>query len=152
FFPKNKQLMKKWLEAISVLWVSNLPEEEVQKYRICYLHFGENSYIFTLHRRRLKHDAIPTQNLSIITNVPGISSQLNSIQVQEENVFEINTQYNEMAATITTDSSLDTCQSNANQEESTVLKSNVNIKKEIRQETQPCDLGIQSTQKKIVIL
>ncbi|KYQ47000.1 hypothetical protein ALC60_13988 [Trachymyrmex zeteki] len=142
--------MKKWLEAISVLWVSNLPEE-VKKYRICHLHFDENSYIFTLHRRRLKHDVISTQNLSITTNDSGIS-QLNSIQVQEENLFEINTQYNEMTATITIDFSLDICQSNTSQEESTVLKSNVNIEKEIQQETQPCDLDIQSTPKKIVVL
>ncbi|TGZ46233.1 hypothetical protein DBV15_12333 [Temnothorax longispinosus] len=82
YFPKNKELMKKWLEAISVPWISNLSEEEIRKCRICHIHFSENSYIFTPNRRRLKHDAIPSLNL-----LSGIieTSEPNMNQVQEEN-------------------------------------------------------------------
>lgn len=100
YFPKNKELMKKWLEAISIPWLSNLPENEIRKRRICHLHFNENDYIFTLNRRRLKHNAIPynlqgnviENNCQLLPNINQASMNQPSTS-QKENTFEI--QYDE---------------------------------------------------------
>lgn len=138
YFPKNKELREKWVEAISV----NLPDEKIQNCRICHLHFDKNSYVFTIQRRRLKYDAIPTRNLSITVNETDIS-QCNTSTILEEGTFEMDTQYDEMTETVATPSFLDIYKSfisnSAVKEENAILENNVNIEEEKQQETQPCN-------------
>lgn len=140
YFPKNKELMKKWLEAVSISWISNLSEEEIKKCRICHLHFDEKSYIFSLHRRRLKHDAIPNQNLEQIRTDDSDQVPLN--QVQEANTLENNTQCHEMTQTVETNiSPMNLPSTSQVQEENITLENNTHIDQE-NQRTQPLDLEI----------
>lgn len=173
YFPKNKELMKKWLEAISISWLLNLPENEIRKCRICHLHFNENDYIFTLNRRRLKHNAIPhnlqggviENNCQLLpntsqasTNQPNTSqfstSQLStsqpstsqSSQSQEENTFEI--QYDENIEIIESD--FNTKESNMSQvheKDTPLLKNNI-FQKETQQEAQLSNIQILNTPKR----
>ncbi|XP_036151102.1 uncharacterized protein LOC118648796 [Monomorium pharaonis] len=59
-FPRSPSKFKLWLKA---LHLSENIILEKDKFRICHKHFAENAYIFTLNRKRLKHDAVPTLNL-----------------------------------------------------------------------------------------
>ncbi|KYN18388.1 hypothetical protein ALC57_09329 [Trachymyrmex cornetzi] len=99
YFPKNNDIIKKWLEVVSVPWLLNLPEEEIRKCRICHLHFSENSYIFSLNRRRLKHNAIPSQNLSSSR----VETDITQPSTSQESTREIDMQSNEMSETIEID-------------------------------------------------
>ncbi|XP_039310571.1 uncharacterized protein LOC120358895 [Solenopsis invicta] len=132
YFPKNNLLLKKWLEAISIPWISNLPAEEIRKCRICHLHFNENSYIFSLHRRRLKHNAIPNQNLIIRTDESDQVSQLNQIQ-----------EISEIIETVEADisPSMNLPSTSQVQEENITLENHVNIDEE-QQTTQPFNLSV----------
>lgn len=150
YFPKNKEVLKKWLETISVPWVSNLPEGEIRKCRICHLHFSDTSYIFTINRRRLKHDAIP--NLSIETIESDISQPTMS-QVQESNITAetisqpTTSQVEESNITSETISQPITSQI---QENNTTLETNINIdilERETQQETQQLNPDIVTTPK-----
>ncbi|XP_039302379.1 uncharacterized protein LOC113005602 [Solenopsis invicta] len=130
YFPKNNLLLKKWLEAISIPWISNLPAEEIKKCRSC--HFNENSYIFSLHRRRLKHNAIPNQNLIIRTDESDQVSQLNQIQ-----------EISEIIETVEADisPSMNLPSTSQVQEENITLENHVNIDEE-QQTTQPFNLSV----------
>lgn len=97
FFPKNQKITKKWLDIISVPELNSLSEEAIRKCKVCHLHFSPDSYIFSLNRRRLKHDALPTLNLYHQTeDIPQPSTNAqdnitlnNGIQLNEENVNNI---------------------------------------------------------------
>jgi len=150
YFPKNKELMKKWLKAISIPWMSNLSENEIRKCRICHLHFSENAYIFTLNRRRLKHNAISTENLSTGTTEIHDTSQFSMSEVQEKNTtFKINMQCNESIERIGNDIS----QPSTSQvhEKDSVLETNINIdmlENKTQQEARQCDSEILNTPKR----
>lgn len=96
-FPKNKKITNKWLDIISVPELNSLSEEDIRKCKVCHLHFSPESYIFSLNRRRLKHDALPTLNLYHQTeDIPQPSTNdqdntilNNSIHLNEENVNNI---------------------------------------------------------------
>lgn len=118
--------------------ISNLPENDIRKLRICHLHFNENAYIFSLNRRRLKHDAIPTKNLPTrrIENI----SQPSTSQVQETNAFEINVQYHEDTENI----------SQPTTSQDIVLEKNIDntLEKNSQQVVQHINLEILNTPKK----
>lgn len=122
FFPKNKELMEKWLKAVSQSWMSSLSENKIRKCRICHLHFDENAYIFTLNRRRLKHNAIPTLNLAIEMTEENDILQPSINQVQEKHTFD-NMQHNDVIERIENNFS----EPSTSQEKDTVLETNIKI-------------------------
>lgn len=130
FFPKNKEIRKRWLESLSMPWLSNLPEEEIRKCRICHLHFSENSYIFTLNRRRLKYDAIPTENLS---NEIIETSQTNTSQIEKLNSATIDI-YQPSTSKVQAENRTDIFQPSTSQvQEENTSRINMNIEKEAQE-------------------
>lgn len=81
FFPKNPILSQKWKEIVNNNIILNASSEELRKYRICHLHFSPEDYIYSLNRRRLKHDAVPSLN---IYNMQIINTEVNNINTTEQ--------------------------------------------------------------------
>lgn len=99
FFPKQQTIAKKWLDVISVPELNSLSEEEIRKCRICHLHFSPDDYIFSLNRRRLKYDAVPSLNLlqrienssdnvQLIENINMTEQQFETQLVENRNITE----------------------------------------------------------------
>ncbi|XP_018340507.1 PREDICTED: E3 ubiquitin-protein ligase RING1 isoform X2 [Trachymyrmex septentrionalis] len=156
YFPKDTELRKKWIKAISM---SHVPDEKIKKCRICHLHFDESSYIINLQRRRLKIDAIPNRNLSTGNETDDSQSSASTVPEEEEEEEkeekEEDEEMDDVTETVATQSFLDVYKSyirtvNFLEKEKAILKNNVDIEEETQQETQPEILRIVEEEKTIL--
>ncbi|XP_036139614.1 uncharacterized protein LOC118648110 isoform X2 [Monomorium pharaonis] len=93
FFPKNPKLSQKWKEIVNNSILLNLSSEELTKYRVCHLHFLPEDYIYSLNRRRLKHNSVPRVNISYMHTV-NIESGQNTTEQHSHNAVPIENIYN----------------------------------------------------------
>ncbi|XP_076658846.1 uncharacterized protein LOC143362502 [Halictus rubicundus] len=66
-FPKDVKRSESWANEIQCSVVLKLTSTERRKYRVCYKHFGEDSFLHSTQRRRLTHDAIQTLHLPVLS-------------------------------------------------------------------------------------
>lgn len=81
FFPKNPILSVKWKEVVNNSIISNASSEDLRKFRVCHLHFLPEDYIYSLNRRRLKHNAVPSLN---ICNIQTVNTEINDVNMTEQ--------------------------------------------------------------------
>lgn len=81
FFPKNPTLSVKWKEVVNNSIISNASSEDLRKFRVCHLHFLPEDYIYSLNRRRLKHNAVPSLN---ICNIQTVNTEVNDVNMTEQ--------------------------------------------------------------------
>ncbi|XP_076659538.1 uncharacterized protein LOC143362914 [Halictus rubicundus] len=65
YFPKDVNRSESWANQIQCPVILKLASTERRKYRVCYKHFEEDSFLRSTQRRRLRHDAIPTLHLQV---------------------------------------------------------------------------------------
>ncbi|XP_071640307.1 uncharacterized protein [Temnothorax longispinosus] len=104
FFPKNPTLSQKWKEIVNNSIIFNTSSEDLRKYRV-HLHFLPEDYIYSVNRRILKHNAVPSLN---ICNAQTVNTEVNDINTTEQHSqsetsiteihleFEANTTDNEL--------------------------------------------------------
>ncbi|XP_076232906.1 uncharacterized protein LOC143178257 [Calliopsis andreniformis] len=64
-FPKDVVRSKSWANKIQCPVLLTLTSTERRRYRVCYRHFEETSFLRSTQRRRLRYDAIPTLHLPV---------------------------------------------------------------------------------------
>lgn len=62
-FPKDPGRRLLWLKNIKLQNIEHIISEARNNIRICYKHFSEEDYIYSIHRRKLKDDAVPHHNI-----------------------------------------------------------------------------------------
>ncbi|XP_076247801.1 uncharacterized protein LOC143187475 [Calliopsis andreniformis] len=64
-FPKGVVRSESWANKIQCPVLLKLTSTERRRYRVCYRHFEETSFLRSTQRRRLRYDAIPTLHLPV---------------------------------------------------------------------------------------
>lgn len=62
-FPKDPDRRLLWLQSLKLENIEHAISAARQKIRVCYKHFNDNDYIYSVNRRKLKDNAIPCLNI-----------------------------------------------------------------------------------------
>lgn len=62
-FPKNPVRRFQWLQSLKLEAMEHVISAAGSKTRICYKHFSADDYIYSIHKRKLKYDAVPYNNI-----------------------------------------------------------------------------------------
>lgn len=58
-FPKNPERCSEWIKSLNMQHLENYCANDLQKFKICYKHFCEQDYNYSLHNRILSSIAVP---------------------------------------------------------------------------------------------
>ncbi|XP_011860410.1 PREDICTED: uncharacterized protein LOC105557705 [Vollenhovia emeryi] len=80
-FPKNIGRRLSWLKNLKMEKLEHVVSLAECKLRVCHKHFSEKDYIFSIHRRKLKDDAVPYLNIPSRIICIATSNDIDSQQV-----------------------------------------------------------------------